>query len=51
MTQKFKVIKLPRRGPKGGQSVADYMKGKDLQSKRIKRQLNREGKLTTEDLK
>ena len=48
---KFKITKLPRRGPKSGQSVTDYMKGKDKQDKFFKRQLNKEGKLTSEDLK
>ena len=47
----FKITKLPRRGPKPGQSVTDYMKGKDKQAQRFKRKLNKEGKLTSEDLK
>ena len=47
---KYKVTKLPSRGPKAGQSVDSYMRGKDLQDKRIKRQANAKGFILNEDL-
>ena len=47
---KYKVTKLPSRGPKPGQSTESYMRGKDMQTQRIKRQANAKGFILDEDL-
>ena len=45
----YKVTKLPSRGPKPGQSTESYLRGKDMQDKRIKRQANAKGFILNED--
>lgn len=46
----YKVTKLPARGPKPGQSVESYMRGKDMQDKRIKDKARAKGFIFKEDL-
>jgi hypothetical protein len=46
----YKVTKLPSRGPKPGQSVESYMRGKDMQDKEIKRKARAKGFILDEDL-
>ena len=45
----YKVTKLPSRGPKPGQSVESYMRGKDIQDKEIKRKARAKGFIFDED--